>query len=272
MISQRRRADDEDDLSLFLGSLPSPPQPDIEEVDELGRTLSGANPAAVRRDRIAARAARRSRRRATSAPQSQKDAEEGYSTDSSLPQSDQVDLGTALHKLSTSARDILSDVRAEEFKNPNVGLGKWFGKWREKFGEIYTGAWGGLGLVGAWEFWVRLEIVGWNPIDDSKSLDDFRWYSSLYEYSRPPTEGGDEEEPELGPDGDLVSAMISTAIVPRLCKIIEGGAFDPYSAKDLRRIVDLAEQVEASLERNNQKFQVGTIFGVWIYVRCSSSI
>lgn len=269
MISQRRRADDEDDLSLFLGFLPNPPQPDIAEVDELGRTVPGANPAVVRRDRITARAVRRSRRHATSTPWNQEDAEEGYSTDSSLPPSDQVDLGKALHELSTSARDILSDVRAEEFKNPSVGLGKWFGKWREKFRDIYTGAWGGLGLVGAWEFWVRLEIVGWNPIGDSKSLDDFRWYSSLYEYSRPPTEG-DEEESELGPDGDLVSAMISTAIVPRLCRIVEGGAFDPYSAKDLRRTVDLAEQVEAHLEQNNQKFQVGTIFGVWIYVRCSS--
>lgn len=263
MISQRRRADDEDDLSLFLGSLPTPPQPDVEEVDELGRTAPRANPAAARRDRIAARTARRSRRRATSTSQSQKDAEEGYSTDSSLPPSDKADLNTALNKLSTSARDILSDVRAEEFKNPSLGLGKWFGKWREKFGDIYTGAWGGLGLVGAWEFWVRLEIVGWNPIDDSKSLDAFRWYSSLYEYSHPHTEEDDEEEePELGPDGDLVSAMISTAIVPRLCKIIEGGAFDPYSAKGLRMIVNLAEQVEASLERNNQKFQVSTIIGV----------
>jgi len=65
----------------------------------------------------------------------------------------------------------------------------------------------------------------------------------------------DDEEPELGPDGDLVSAMISTAIVPRLCKIIEDGAFDPYSAKSLRRMLDLAEQVEAYVDGDNAKFQ-----------------
>jgi len=102
---------------------------------------------------------------------------------------------------------------------------------------------------------VRLEVVGWNPIEDSgTSLDSFAWYSALYEYSRPPVEG--EDEPEIGPDGDLVSAMISTAIIPRFCKIVEGGAFDPYSAKSLRRMVDLAEQVEASVESDGQKFQV----------------
>ena len=240
-------------MSLFLGTLPTPSQPETEELDELGRTQPLANPTAARRDRITARAARRSRRRATVQIPTQ--TEEGYSTDSSLPPSDKDDLNTALNKLSTSAQAILSDVRAKEFKNPSLGLGKWFGEWRDQYGDIYAGAWGGLGLVGAWEFWVRLEVVGWNPIEDSKaSLDGFAWYMALHEYSRPPVR--EDEEPELGPDGDLVSAMISTAILPRICKIVEGGAFDPYSVKCLRRMVDIAEQVEASIDKNNPKFQV----------------
>lgn len=253
MISKRRRADDEDDMSLFLGTLPTPPQPEgeTEELDELGRIVPRANPAVVRKERISARAARRLRRKAVS----QKQDEEGYSTDSSLPPSDGADYVTAINRISTSARDILSDVRSKEFKDASLGLAKWFGDWRGKYEDIYTGAWGGLGLVGAWEFWVRLEIVGWNPIEEEiASLDGFKWYSSLYEYSRPKVED-DEDEAELGPDGDLVSAMISTAIVPRLCKIVEEG-FDAYSSKSLRKVIDMAEQVEASVERDNQKFQV----------------
>ena len=73
-------------------------------------------------------------------------------------------------------------------------------------------------------------------------MDSFAWYTSLYEYSRANT--GDEEE--LGPDGDLVSAMISTAVVPRLVRVIQGGSFDAYSAKHTRRVLDLCDQVEAS--------------------------
>jgi GC-rich sequence DNA-binding factor len=92
---------------------------------------------------------------------------------------------------------------------------------------------------------------------DLKHLESFSWYSSLYEYSRPPVDE-DDEEPELGPDGDLVSAMISTAIVPQLCKVIENGAFDPYSAKSLRRMLELAEQVEAYVDGDNAKFQVNS--------------
>ena len=62
-----------------------------------------------------------------------------------------------------------------------------------------------------------------------------------------------------GAEGDLASSMVLTAIVPRLCKIIEGGGFDPYSMKDVRTVTDLAEQVEIAVrDTGNLKFQVRT--------------
>ncbi len=80
-------------------------------------------------------------------------------------------------------------------------------------------------------------------------MDSFAWYKGLYEYSRPDGE-------ELGSDGDLVSSMITTAIIPRICKILEGGALDVYSEKHVKRMVDFTEEVEASVEPNNVKIQV----------------
>jgi GC-rich sequence DNA-binding factor len=255
MVSKRRRQDNEDDLSLFLGSPPLPPAEPVE-TDELGRTAPSANPSVLRHSRRAERTARHAKHSRASS-----DAEEGYSTDASLAPSDAADYVDALSSLSTRAKEITADVRAAEFRNPRAGLAKWFGEWRSRHGDVYTGAWGGLGLVAAWEFWVRLEIVGWNPLVDRKSLDEFGWYVGLYEYSRPVTEGeeGEGGERELGPDGDLVSAMVATAVVPRVCKMLEGGALDAYSAGDVRRLVDLAEQLEMSVERSHLKFQVGAL-------------
>ncbi|GBE83032.1 nineteen complex-related protein 2-domain-containing protein [Sparassis latifolia] len=256
MISQRRRAEDEDDLSVFLGSLPQT-QPKEDELDELGRVIPQANPTVTRRDRRNARASRRMLRRASG--HAQQNEEEGYSTDSSLPPSDAADYKTAVAALLRDTKDIMSDVKAEEFRDPSRGLGKWFGEWRERFSDSYTSAWGGLGMVGAWEFWVRLELLGWSPLEDSRTLDDFTWYKSLYHYSHPHLQSGEDQEADIGPmgpDGDLVSAMISTAVIPRLCKLIEAGGFDPYSAKDLRKLTDLAEQVEASVEKDNFKFEL----------------
>ncbi|TBU23747.1 GCFC-domain-containing protein [Dichomitus squalens] len=254
MIAQRRRAEDADDLALFFGTPPSSQRPPTDELDELGRAVPSVNSPAARANRASARASRRVLRRATNQQRAQEE-QEGYSTDASLPPADAEDYRIAMGQLLADAKEIMADVKAEEFKDPNAGLGKWFGEWRTKFGDIYTGAWGGLGMVGAWEFWVRLEILGWNPLERPRSLDSFHWYGSLYKYSRP-SEDDEDDEPELGPDGDLVSAMITTALIPRVCRIIESGGLDPYSAKDIRRLIDLSEEIEVSVDKQNQKFEL----------------
>lgn len=165
LVSKRRERDDEDDLEVLFGVLPILPgrkDGEEEQVDELGRAVPQANPTVARKERLSAREARRMYRRARSQGQTQ---EEGYSTDGSLPPSDATDYDLAIEKLLEKGRDVLSDVKVKDFRDPMVGLGKWFGEWREKFGDSYTGAWGGLGMVGAWEFWTRLEVLGWDPIE-----------------------------------------------------------------------------------------------------------
>lgn len=72
-------------------------------------------------------------------------------------------------------------------------------------------------------------------------------------------EGGlPETEPELGPDGDLVAAMVTTAVIPRLCKLLVGGVFDPYSSKHLKKAIDVLEQIEMCVDRTDPKFLVRT--------------
>ena len=164
MTVRRRRADDEDDLSAVFGSVPKPPA-ESDNVDQLNRILPTSNSIVLRRERRTARVARRTRRLAGKIPSEADILEEGHSTDSSLTESDALDYQQALERITADGKDILSDVRSVEFKDPSRGLAKWFGEWRERYADSYIGAWGGLGLVGAWEFWVRLEILGWNPFE-----------------------------------------------------------------------------------------------------------
>lgn len=152
MVAERRKAEDEDDLSLCLGHIP--------------QQASEEPPKSSRQERSAARLIRRGQRHLVGAALA---AEEGFSTDSSLSSDQEEDFRLAIAKLKGKAEDVFSDVRAGEFRDPSQGLGKWFGEWKEKYEDIYVGAWGGLGLVGAWEFWARLEIVGWNPFQVSAS-------------------------------------------------------------------------------------------------------
>lgn len=167
MIAKRRREDDEDDASTFLPSVPrdatQPEEAQEEELDEFGRAVPRPIPSSRRADRVARRS---QRQRSTRRPQEE---EEGYSTDSSLPPPTATAYKTALSRLSSSAHALLSDVRAPEFRDPakEGGLATWWGRWRRDWEESYVGAWGGLGLVGAWEFWVREEVCGWDCVEVS---------------------------------------------------------------------------------------------------------
>ena len=170
MLCKRRRLDDEDDIALFLG-VPASEQPSdaVEETDEMGRVVPSQNMTpATRISRRSARSNRRLLRRARN--QAAREEDEGYSTDDSLPPADADDFRTAMIKLNQRKENVLSDVRADDFRDPQLGLGKWFGEWREMYEESYVGAWGGLGLVAAWEFWCRLEMAGWDPIEVSLVL------------------------------------------------------------------------------------------------------
>lgn len=50
--------------------------------------------------------------------------------------------------------------------------------------------------------------------------------------------------------------MVSTAIIPRICKVLEAGGLDVYSERHIRRIIDLFEEIEASVEGESVKLQV----------------
>lgn len=160
MISKRRRDDDGDDLATFFGPLPAPleTESDMDQTDELGSPKP--NPIDEQRQRRVSRVARRQLR--SSKRTKAVEVEEGYSTDSSLAPHDASDYSSALQSLTSRKKEVLADVRAEEFRDP--GKGKW-SVWREKYSESYVGAWGGLGVVSVWEFWVRLEGAGWNCIE-----------------------------------------------------------------------------------------------------------
>lgn len=169
MITSRRRDDDEDDLSLFFYI----PQKPAETEDEFGRSV-------VQGPRDPSREARRASRSArvitssrppslTSGPLAKlgltPDDEQGYTTDSDLPPADLEDFTLAMARLNQKISTLLDDVKSVEFKDPTKGLAKRFAHWRDTWGDSYTGAWGGLGMIGAWEFWARLEMIEWNPLE-----------------------------------------------------------------------------------------------------------
>ncbi|OXG25371.1 GC-rich sequence DNA-binding factor [Cryptococcus neoformans Ze90-1] len=258
--NKRRADDDSDDLALCMGI--AAPKEGEQDIDKFGRVRdatreTGAS-SGVRCGRREQRESRRSKRiaRMTNSPTAE---DEGYSTDSTLADADAEDYAAAQNRLAHRTHALLDDVKAEDFRDPEKGLAKRFGGWRKRDEEEYVNAFGGLALVQAWEFWARGEMVGWEPLRGSAFLDSFRWFHSLHQYCHPrqPRADDDEdmdEEPPLSPEGDLVASMVSTAVVPLLTKIFEAGAYDPYSAPQTRRAVDLTDVVADLTGKDSRKF------------------
>ena len=59
--------------------------------------------------------------------------------------------------------------------------------------------------------------------------------------------------------------MVATAMIPRLCKMIAGGAFDPYSERCVRRAVEVTKQAESFVGSESPKFEVRVIIIIISY-------
>lgn len=292
IYTKRRLQDDADDLALCVGIVAPAEGDEDEEVDEMGRTRrkideSGAY-SGVRRARREERAARRQRRKARKS--SAKIEEEGYSTDSSLGEGDAEDYQTAQEALQARVNALSSDVKAEDFRDPELGLAVRFGGWRKQYEDEYSNAYGGLAMVQGWEYWARQEMIGWEPsrvsdsyireapsrdpadgfaLQSTKSLDSFQWFDCLHRYSRPKLEDppaddsedmDSDEEPPLSAEGDLAAAMISSSVTSIVLKAIENGVYDVCSTKQTRNLADLLDVIGEYIGKEGPKYRVSTVF------------
>lgn len=89
----------------------------------------------------------------------------GYDTDSELSAGDRSDLVEALTTAESDLASLFSDVKAPEFRDPNLVIRRRFEEWRQKYGEEYRMTFAGLSLAQVWEFWARVEMARWNPFE-----------------------------------------------------------------------------------------------------------
>ena len=90
-------------------------------------------------------------------------ADDGFSTDDDLVAEDYEDMLLASTRVQESTTKLFSDVKAEEFKDPELGILPKFKEWRALHEEEYSKSYGGLVMCNVWEFWARVEMALWNP-------------------------------------------------------------------------------------------------------------
>ncbi|KAM0752770.1 hypothetical protein T439DRAFT_342265 [Meredithblackwellia eburnea MCA 4105] len=273
IVGKRRFADDSDDVALFTGATVSPvfvlKPPGQEEEDEEEETTAPETDefGRVKPDEKAPRSAvreerRESRRRRSASKLGNSGGAGGDGTDDELDVGDSQDLAAALSSLREDLVGVFSDVKADDFRDPNLGIRRKFEEWRAKFAEDYQNAFGGLALVGVWEFWARVEMAMWNPfgiaqlVKTPPGLDSYKWHENLSSYGHAaqssannPVGEGEEDESET-----VVNGLVSSVIIPRLEKLARE-TYDPLSRNQTAKALGLIDEVSYCVERSSPKFE-----------------
>ena len=275
LVSRRRMEDDSDDVAAFTGAeVPLGPKgredegmevdenEPAAEVDDFGRAKRESDVAPRSYARQTRRQDRKKRRVTGMVPS---DREDGYATDDALLPSDAQDLAAAQEAMAADLAGLFSDVQSDEFTDPSLGVRPRFEEWKHRYGEEYGNAFGGLAMVGVWEFWARCELATWNPFAipelhtrPSSSLDSYTWHQALtaFQHAREQSLGPDGQPAHLDPEDDALNGMMNTVVVPRLRQLAVEG-YDPYSARATSAALQVVEEISYCLDTGSARFEVG---------------
>ncbi|XP_065565656.1 PAX3- and PAX7-binding protein 1-like isoform X2 [Artemia franciscana] len=213
-------------------------------MDETDECMSQGKPAVRRPEerirRHAEREGRRSRRRRSRGSHMMPDARmlkqsvhcEGLSSDDELPESENVLFKAETERFRTEAGALFEDV-TEEFSTVE-GLKQNFENWRRTHLDSYRDAYVSMCLPKVFSPFVRLQLITWNPLEDSLDLEKKSWFSELMNYGY--TEEETEDSLLTDPDFKLVSSIVERDVLTRFAQAVEL-AYDPLSTRQTRQAV-----------------------------------
>lgn len=141
---------------------------DEPEVDEFGRVRELRNSDAARNRRMAERRERISKQANLEDLEGDEAIrEQGLWTDDEMGEEYSVKKDTKLEQVqSDGIESLMADV-STEFKTLGTVKDK-FEAWKSEYYDDYQKAYGSLSLPGAFEFYIRCELVSWDPFSVSR--------------------------------------------------------------------------------------------------------
>lgn len=139
---------------------------------------------------------------------------------------------------------MLEDV-GEEFESMEAVKSK-FEAWKTRFYDDYTKAFGSLSLPGAFEFFVRCELVSWDPFSQSTEFESMRWHTILSQYGI--TEHGDDA------DAELLSKIVEKVLIKKVKSMLD--TLNIASTKEMRYAAQVVEQISYYVEKHDRAYQV----------------
>ncbi|GAB1610930.1 PAX3- and PAX7-binding protein 1-like [Argonauta hians] len=186
--------------------------------------------------RVAEREARRSRRRRARESKDVTGHHEGLSSDDEQNQSDLTKFNTERGEILQLTEKLFEDVEDDFCDVTNIKT--LFEEWKTNNSESYHEAYIGLCLPKLFNPFVRIELLGWNPLqENAKDFEDSRWFECCALYSS-------EGDPGLQDEDSIkfIPSIVEKVILPKLT-VIAAEVWDPLSTSQTSRFVNLVQRL-----------------------------
>lgn len=182
--------------------------------------------------RCAEREGRRARRRrAREKCGIQQSHVEGMSSDDEIPDQRELENRQQLEIILSDVSQIFADA-CKEFASLKSVL-ECFEEWLREDPETYEDSYVTLCIPKVISPYIRLELVGWNPLKNTHDIEKMEWYNILALFGSQ-SENSEVEHNDLNM---LIPMVVVKIILPKLVDIIE--LWDPLSSSQTLKVVSL---------------------------------
>nr|XP_023020543.1 PAX3- and PAX7-binding protein 1 [Leptinotarsa decemlineata]XP_023020544.1 PAX3- and PAX7-binding protein 1 [Leptinotarsa decemlineata] len=205
-----------------------------EEATVKGGVLRKGREEEEKQQRAAEREGRRIRRRRAREVPGQPKHVEGMSSDDEISPQDSLHFDKEKEQIQTELRDIFEDVVDDYSSAANILIR--FEGWRSTDLTAYTEAYATFCLPKVVGPLVRLNLIFWDPLNETVELEKLDWYRTLALYGL----HDDETEESLAKDPDifLLPTIVEKLIVPKLTQLVDK-CWDPLSSSQTLRLVGI---------------------------------
>lgn len=184
--------------------------------------------------RAAEREGRRTRRRRAREIGGQPKHVEGMSSDDEISQQDMLNFDKEREQLETEVQEVFEDVVEDYSSVANILIK--FEEWRETDLAAYNEAYATLCLPKVVSPLVRIDLIFWDPLNDSVDIEKVEWYRTLALYGL----HDDESEITLAqdPDINLLPTIVEKIIIPKLTQLVDR-CWDPLSSSQTLKLIGI---------------------------------
>ncbi|XP_038252389.1 intron Large complex component GCFC2 isoform X2 [Dermochelys coriacea] len=191
--------------------------------------------------------ARRTCRRQTRESFGKFDHHEGMSSDDELSAAEMTDFQKNKDNILRESKKICEDVHADFCNIRNILLK--FQQWRQKFPDSYYDAYISLCLPKLLSPLIRIQLIGWNPLENFIDLNEMPWFRAIEEFSD--VKNMPQSKRDDDTDQTILPTVTERTVLPKITGFVEH-VWDPLSTSQTVSLVQLCKNIfeEHSLSKN----------------------